>query len=450
MGKKKNPGRMVKDLKKDVVGDPMILKQELEVLIKNLNKEKNLQQGFVLRDEDVSDFDDDGESPAEESDGEEKYLENVADKKKAKKKKDNEKENKTKGDTESKAEEPSEDCSVKKEKKKKKKKDKSQVKESKSEDASENKSVPEIQGSMGKYVLAKIDEPQEEAETTKKKKKKNKKDKSKSEDVQTEIKVQDTIEAPKERAPKRKKDDSKADYEFLKSTSNRSLPLIKSGSKWFEISPVAEVSAEELETKDYWLNKIETYTNKLYQCEIDNFLKVSKSNTEKQWLNTVLKSGVLTDKISAYSVLLQENPVQNLSSLDNLISHISLKSRRPCMLALDALQNLFQEYLLPGDRKLRTFKEQPLQKLSELSSGNKDTRDKFLILWMFESKLKESYQNFLKNLQEVSKDTIDKTRTKVMSLLLILLINSPEQEQDILSRIVNKLGDPVRSVAAKG
>ena len=62
MGKKKNPGRMVKDLKKDVVGDPDILKQELEVLIKNLNKEKNLQQAFVLRDEDVSDFDDGGES----------------------------------------------------------------------------------------------------------------------------------------------------------------------------------------------------------------------------------------------------------------------------------------------------------------------------------------------------------------------------------------------------
>merc|ERR1712021_124018 len=174
MGKKKNPGRMVKDLKKDVVGDPMILKQELEVLIKNLNKEKNLQQSFVLRDEDVSDFDDGGESPAEEIDiEEEKYLENVADKKE-KKKKDIEKQNKSKVDTESKAEEPSEepseDTSVKKEKKKKKKKEKSQVTESKSEDASENKSDPEIQGSIGKYVLAaKIDEPQEEAETTKKK-----------------------------------------------------------------------------------------------------------------------------------------------------------------------------------------------------------------------------------------------------------------------------------------
>merc|ERR1712210_350630 len=125
-------------------------------------------QAFVLRDEDVSDFDDGGESPAEEIDiEEEKYLENMGDKKEKKRKKDNEKENKTKVDTESKAEEPSEESSVKKEKKKKKKKDKSQAKEGKPEDASENKSDPEIQGSIGKYVRApKIDEPQEEVEST--------------------------------------------------------------------------------------------------------------------------------------------------------------------------------------------------------------------------------------------------------------------------------------------
>ena len=114
--------------------------------------------------------------------------------------------------------------------------------------------------------------------------------------------------------------------------------MFKSGSKWFEISPISEVSPEDLETKDYWLTKVESYAQKLYQCEIDNFNKISKTNTEKQWLNTVLKSGVLTDKISAYSVLLQENPVQNLASLENLINLVSLKSRRPCMLALDALQ----------------------------------------------------------------------------------------------------------------
>ena len=118
------------------------------------------------------------------------------------------------------------------------------------------------------------------------------------------------------------------------------------------------------------------------------------------------------------------------------------------MLSLDALIELFKTHLLPNDRKLRFFKEQPLKKLSEFSN-NKDVRDKYLILWSFESELKEAFKNFLVNLQEVSKDSIDKTRMKVMSVILELLINSPEQEQDLLGRLVNKLGDPTRSVAAK-
>ena len=39
------------------------------------------------------------------------------------------------------------------------------------------------------------------------------------------------------------------------------------------------------------------------------------------------------------------------------------------MLSLDALIELFKTHLLPNDRKLRFFKEQPLKKLSEFS-GN--------------------------------------------------------------------------------
>ena len=112
---------------------------------------------------------------------------------------------------------------------------------------------------------------------------------------------------------------------------------------------------------------------------------------------TVLKSGTLSDKISAYSVLLQEHPVANLGSLDNLIDMISLKSRRPCLLAIDALLDLFPNYLLPNDRKLSKFQEQPMKLLTKLSSGNKDARDKYLILWMFENKLKDCYKKFLVN-----------------------------------------------------
>merc|ERR1712083_603964 len=71
MGKKKNKEKknseVEKDLKKDVATDPSILKQELEVLIKNLNKQKNLQESFILRDEDVTEVDDGAESSGDEN-----------------------------------------------------------------------------------------------------------------------------------------------------------------------------------------------------------------------------------------------------------------------------------------------------------------------------------------------------------------------------------------------
>ena len=80
MGKKKSKKSETADeaLKKDVVTDPNILKQELEVLIKNLNREKNLQESFVIKDDEVSDFDDgelsgdDGDDEVKESDKKEK------------------------------------------------------------------------------------------------------------------------------------------------------------------------------------------------------------------------------------------------------------------------------------------------------------------------------------------------------------------------------------------
>jgi len=68
-----NKEKKTSDIEKDVT-DPTILKQELEVLIKNLNKEKNLQASFILRDEDVSEVDDGGTS-GEEDAMDEKKLE---------------------------------------------------------------------------------------------------------------------------------------------------------------------------------------------------------------------------------------------------------------------------------------------------------------------------------------------------------------------------------------
>ena len=138
-----------------------------------------------------------------------------------------------------------------------------------------------------------------ETETKKKKKKKKKSKDEKSDDQKPEI----------EREPKRKKDENQADYGFLKDTSTQNRPqcLVKSalsGDKWYNILTY-DIADEDIEENDYWVTKIKNYAEKLLENEAKNYEKSNKNNTEKQWLNTVLKSGTLTDKISAYSVHLQ-------------------------------------------------------------------------------------------------------------------------------------------------
>ena len=405
MGKKKNATKKEpskkdtqEEIKKDLAADPQMLKQELEVLIKNLNKEHNLKENFLLKDEDVSEVDDDPLSDTEEIPDE--IIENSEAKEEA---------DVTNNDPVSK---------------------KSEAKKRK----------------------------REEKKREKKEKRKQRREKENAEKFNAEKKVTsdgDNGEELTERAPKRKKNEEKPassnNYDFLSNTrtSQRSQPLIKSGTKWFDLLPNQNTSDEFVETDENMISKLYAYAEKAYETEVENYNTANKNNTEKQWLQTVLKTGVLTDKISAYSVLLQESPVQNLSALESLISFVNLKSRRPCMMSLDALQNLFQEHILPGDRKLVKFKEQPHRQLQILSSGNKDTKDKYLIIWLFEDKLKTAYKKFLQSLNEVSKDSIEKTRIKVMGIVLSLLVGSPEQEQELLSRLVNKLGDPVRAVAAK-
>merc|ERR1712141_400419 len=61
--KKKQPKNVNEEkdfqIKKNIQANPQLLKQELEVFVKNLNKEAKLQDYFVKKDEDVSDIDDD-------------------------------------------------------------------------------------------------------------------------------------------------------------------------------------------------------------------------------------------------------------------------------------------------------------------------------------------------------------------------------------------------------
>ena len=269
----------------------------------------------------------------------------------------------------------------------------------------------------------------------------------------------------KQHETKDEKMNDSIDLTFLKSFQEHKKCIIKpNGSKWFEIDDATGFDEQSEQNNGgtidddlsgYWLEKIQQYAEKVYVREMEIFINMNSDknvSSEKAWINMVLKSGTLPDKMSAYSVLLQEDPVHNFASLEALVNMISLKSRRPCMLALDALRELFCNHLLPKDRKLKVFPVGQKQNLSNLIrnfNSDQETLKKTLILMTFESKLKSIFNRFLEAVDGISKDTVDQTKLKAMKTIFDLLVANPEQEATNLARLVNNLGDTTRGIAAK-
>ena len=174
--------------------------------------------------------------------------------------------------------------------------------------------------------------------------------------------------------------------------------------------------------------------NKIYDEEFN------KSSSQKRFLSQILTGGTLSDKISALTLLVQEAPLHNLRALDNLFNMCQKKSRTAAMQCVDALTDLLVSTILPSDRKLKSFKKQPL---------SKNLSNEQLILMYFEDHLKSLYFNFITMLEKLSHDSILYVRMKIVSHIFSLLKAKPEQEANLLRLGVNKLGDIDNKVSSK-
>ncbi|KAF5287326.1 hypothetical protein FQR65_LT02199 [Abscondita terminalis] len=174
-----------------------------------------------------------------------------------------------------------------------------------------------------------------------------------------------------------------------------------------------------------------------------------KSNSNFQWMKTMMSKGVISDKVAAYVVTIQDNPIYSIDSLSNLTSMVKVGKKQECITIIESLVELFLESLLVPNRKLIPFRLRPLTKLNELSSGNVITRKKYLTYWLFEEQLKEIYATFVLALNTVAQDTVEKNKEKAIGAMKKLLAGNSEQEQNLLKYIVNKLGDPSKKIASK-
>ncbi|XP_052742674.1 CCAAT/enhancer-binding protein zeta [Bicyclus anynana] len=173
------------------------------------------------------------------------------------------------------------------------------------------------------------------------------------------------------------------------------------------------------------------------------------SSSDHQWAKTLLTKGTIADRVAAATILIQDNPIYNLTALRNLINGVKPAKKKDGIVIIDALSELLISELLIPDAKLRTFEQHPLDKIDEITSGNKQARRNILKLWYYEDQLKELYGTYVEALNKFAHDSVDANKEKSVSAMSYLLMHHPEREKMLLSNIINKLGDPSQAVASK-
>ncbi|KAF2105850.1 CBF/Mak21 family-domain-containing protein [Lophiotrema nucula] len=182
-------------------------------------------------------------------------------------------------------------------------------------------------------------------------------------------------------------------------------------------------------------------------------------DSSRKFLSTIMASGTMEDKVSALTLLVQESPLHTMKAFEQLLGLSRKKSRNQALMALAALKDLLgQGVVLPPDRKLRVFARQPgLIAVLQGKNVNWKSGDRLpghlqkvhLIAWAYEDWLKKQYFEMLKVIEGWCNDEVEYSRNRSVSFVWELLKEKPEQEENLLRLLINKLGDKEKKVASK-
>lgn len=270
-------------------------------------------------------------------------------------------------------------------------------------------------------------------------------------------------------AVKRKRRDERSDYDS-ESRKKAKVPKSRTESKPKLIfAPRPDWHAAELpplDRKDVATlppqrtsDDLHTHATSLLEteCAAYNASHLSGSASHK-FLSTIMSSGTLEDKVSALTLLVQESPLHAMKAFENLLGLARKKSRNQALMAVAALKDLLGQGVVLPDRKLRTFANQPgvrdalNGKMATWQSGEplpSGLQQIHLVVWAYEDWLKRTYFQVLQVLESWLSDEVTYSRSRALTFVWELLKDKPEQEENLLRLLVNKLGDTDRKIASR-
>ncbi|PWA01984.1 hypothetical protein BB558_001882 [Smittium angustum] len=197
---------------------------------------------------------------------------------------------------------------------------------------------------------------------------------------------------------------------------------------------------EALRSREKYAQELLDRENQLYDIRKRRGKEASMTTNDVDFVSSILKTGTLSDKISALTLMVQESPIHNISSLTALMNMARKKHRREAIMAVSSIKDLLVNNLLP-DRKLVYFADRPWK--------STNLEPKHWIMWMFEDHLKKTYFELMKIIEEMLYDTVEHTKLSMLIHVESLLESKPEQEQNLLRLLIMKLGDKDKKVSSK-
>jgi ribosome biogenesis protein MAK21 len=225
--------------------------------------------------------------------------------------------------------------------------------------------------------------------------------------------------------------------------------LVSEEKVWFEI-PIPDLS--KAKTRFSQMGEVEKSSVRiraanLYGEQAQKYRQQKDmTQADRQWLETVLREGTQSDKISAMQIQAKECPFYGLEWITKLLAMASSTSRHEGYPAMEALKDIFLLVLPPKShgRGLVPWKARPMTDSKDL------TPSWFLILAYFEDMLRQTYVEYMKLLEIMLHDQVQNGRERTMRVVFDLAIAYKcDFTETLLQLLVNKIGDPQRKVASR-
>ncbi|KAJ2913545.1 hypothetical protein MD484_g6868, partial [Candolleomyces efflorescens] len=216
-------------------------------------------------------------------------------------------------------------------------------------------------------------------------------------------------------------------------------------SSWYSSTPVLPPSPTPLPAISATeLADLTSRASSLHAAECTSSSGSSSNSSEHAFFSKIVQSGTLSDRLSALTLMVQKSPLHNGKALEILLGMAERgKGKGGREESLKALRCIVDWWVGGGapDRKLKYFRDQPL--------NHPKRTDQHLVVWYFEDWLKKYFFSVLQILENLSLDTLTYIRTQTLTLISTLLRDKPEQEHNLLRLLVNKLGDPEKSICSR-